>query len=311
MHDRCMLRAGTLIIRPLPGCRGLLLAGEADLNTRDTLRAGLAALPADDTGELHLELAALQFIDVACARELIALTWRHPAARVVAHHPPDSLLRITALLYSDAPIEFTGTFRLPAPAVAGYLAAHRDGRGCMSDGSWMPVRHADPRAMPEADVIDLISGDHDKLLGLFASLPQLTCKRQHTADACRHMLGETWAALARLLATHLDAEQEICYPAIAAAKPAGGALPASAVDHFDIREALAEARLSVTGSTRWLRAVTDAWLAAIRHCEADHNHLLPVLGQATPEGRRLLGRQWAAFTLARLLDEAEADAAGR
>lgn len=177
--------------RPLPGCRGLVLAGEADLTARDTLRAALAAMPADGTGEIHLN------------------------------------------------------------------------------------------------------------------------GQQHTAGTDGHPPGMCWAALSRLLAIHLDAEEEICYPAIAAARPPGGLPRASAAGHFGIREALAEAQVAVTGSPRWLRALTDAWLAAIRHCRAAEDHLLPALGQATtPQTRGLLGRQWAAFTLARLQDAAEAGAAG-
>lgn len=152
--------------------------------------------------------------------------------------------------------------------------------------------------MPEADVIDLITGDHARILRLFTSLDQLTRGRQPTAGACGHLLGETWAALTRPLAIHLDAEQEICHPAIAAARPPGSVPWASAADHFDIREALAEAQLPVTGSTQWLRAANDARLAAIRHCQAGNDDLLPVLGLATRENRGLLCQQWAAFTLA-------------
>ena len=118
MHGRRRPRPGTFIIRPLPDRTGLILAGEADLTTQDTLHAALAALPADGAGEIHLDLTGLRFIDVACTRELIAFTSRHPAVRLMAHYPPASLLRITALLYPDATMEFTGTSRplTPPPA---------------------------------------------------------------------------------------------------------------------------------------------------------------------------------------------------
>jgi hypothetical protein len=118
MRDRRQPRPGTLTIRPLQDRAGLILAGEADLTARDTLHAALAALPADGTGDIHLDLTGLRFIDVACTRELIALTGRHPAARLIAHHPPASLLRITALLYPDATMEFTGTSRPLGPPPA-------------------------------------------------------------------------------------------------------------------------------------------------------------------------------------------------
>jgi len=143
MCDRRQPRPGTLTIRLLPGCRGLILAGEADLTALDILRAALAALSADGAGEIHVDLTGLRFIDVACTRELIALTERHPAARLIAHHPPASLLRITALVYPDTTMEFTGTSRPQAQAAAGHPAARRDDcdRGSRPDGSWTPARY--------------------------------------------------------------------------------------------------------------------------------------------------------------------------
>jgi anti-anti-sigma regulatory factor len=103
--------AGPLAIRPLRGRAGLVLAGEADITTRDALRAALAALPADGAGDIHLDLTGLRFIDVCCTRELIAITERHPAVRLIAHDPPPCLRRITALLYPHASITITGRSR--------------------------------------------------------------------------------------------------------------------------------------------------------------------------------------------------------
>jgi hypothetical protein len=45
---------------------------------------------------------------VSCTSELIAIAGRHPCARVIVHDPPALLRRITALLYSEASIEFAG-----------------------------------------------------------------------------------------------------------------------------------------------------------------------------------------------------------
>jgi STAS domain len=243
MNDRCQPRLGTLTISPLPGCTGLILTGEADLTAQDRLRAALAPLPADGTGEIHLDLAGLRFIDVACTRELIALTGRHPAARLIAHHPPASLLRITALLYPDATIEFTGTSRPHAPAAERHLAARRDGCDCDSrpDGSSVPGPHPARGAMTAADITGLITSDLARIRHLAASLGQLTRSRQRAAGTGDRLLSQTWAALSRPLAVHLDAEQEICYPAIAAARPPDGLPRASAAGHFDIREPLAAA----------------------------------------------------------------------
>ncbi len=98
-----------LTIRPLHGRTGLVLVGEADLTVKDMLCTALAALPVDGTGDIHLDLTGLRFIDVACARELVVLTGRHPAVRLIVHHAPASLLRIIALLYPEARLELTGT----------------------------------------------------------------------------------------------------------------------------------------------------------------------------------------------------------
>lgn len=114
MTNRCQpppglaATGGGLTIRPLAGRIGLLLEGEADTGNRDVLRGSLIALAADGASEIHLELAGLRFIDVSCTRELIAITRRYPAARVVVHHPPESLQRITELLWPDARIEVAG-----------------------------------------------------------------------------------------------------------------------------------------------------------------------------------------------------------
>ena len=116
---RPFLGTGTLTIRPLQGRAGLMLAGEADITTQDALRAALAGLPADGAGDIHLDLTGLRFIDLCCTRELIAITGRHPAVRLIAHDPPASLLRITALTYPQANITFiAGPARTPEPPAA-------------------------------------------------------------------------------------------------------------------------------------------------------------------------------------------------
>lgn len=303
-------RLGLLAIRPLPDQTGLIIAGEADLTVKDMLRAALAALPADGTADIHLDLAGLRFIDAACTRELIAVASCHPAARVVIHHPPAALLRITALLYPDVSIDFTGAARPLAPApdrppAPGAPGTSLDGTSTPSPGL--------QSAATVTDVIDLITDDQAQIRASLARISQLTgsCRDAPggpAPGADGPVLSRTWAALARLLTAHLDAEQEICYLTMTAARPPGALLQAWAADHFDIREALAETQLSAAGSARWLRAVSDASTAVIRHFQAEDDYLLPVLGQAPSETRGLLGRQWAAMTLARLQDDAEADA---
>ncbi len=97
--------AGTLTILRLAGRRGLLLDGEADLNSRGALRGALRALLVDDPDEIHLELAGLIFIDVSCAREIVTLTQSARPARVILHNPPWALQRITTLAWPQASID--------------------------------------------------------------------------------------------------------------------------------------------------------------------------------------------------------------
>ena len=106
---RPAVATGALTIRRLAGRRGLLLDGEADINSRGALRGALRALMSDGPGEIHLELAALTFIDVSCTRELATLTqFPHPA-RVVLHNPPWPLQRIITLAWPNASIEVAST----------------------------------------------------------------------------------------------------------------------------------------------------------------------------------------------------------
>lgn len=90
-----------LTVTPLEGRTGLRLAGEADLCTVPVLRRAAADLPAG-AREIHLQLAGLEFIDVAATRVLVSLTERpgHPA--VILHYPPPCLTRIIRLVFPGA-----------------------------------------------------------------------------------------------------------------------------------------------------------------------------------------------------------------
>ena len=301
----------TLTIRPLQGCAGLMLAGEADLTNRGTLRASLAALPADGTGEIHLDLTGLRFIDVCCTRELIAITDRHPPVRLIAHDPPASLLRITALMYPESKIKITGRSS-PHTGAAGRpdLTADPSCDGFSRDRDGFLMTDRDPAGVTMADVIDLITDDHARIRRLFAALDefahdgeQLTGSPAPSGDD--RMLGETWSALSRLLDAHIDAEEEICRLAMTAAGQPDDRLEASFADHWDIQEALAEAQLCETGSRRWWRAVADARSTSTRHFRTEEDHVLAAFRRETGrEAREILGRQWTAFMLDRLRDDA-------
>jgi anti-anti-sigma regulatory factor len=96
---------GALTVRPLAGRAGLRLEGEADLTGQPRLREALAALP--PAAEIHLDLASLDFIDIAATRQLIALTQQLPHPRLILHDPPPALIRLTRLLWPDANVEFS------------------------------------------------------------------------------------------------------------------------------------------------------------------------------------------------------------
>ena len=90
---------------PLPGWTGLRIAGEVDINNYDQFRRALAPVFAAGIIAVHLDVSGLRFIDVAGARELIALMKSHPQLRLILHNPPESLRRIIAEFWPDVDIE--------------------------------------------------------------------------------------------------------------------------------------------------------------------------------------------------------------
>jgi STAS domain len=98
--------ADWLRISPLTGSTGLCLSGEADMHTAEMLRKTLAELVPPDAAEIHLQLASLEFIDVAAARQLVALAERPAPSRVILHQPPAVLMWLISLLWPDSLIRF-------------------------------------------------------------------------------------------------------------------------------------------------------------------------------------------------------------
>jgi ABC-type transporter Mla MlaB component len=93
--------ADWLRISPLTGRTGLRLTGEADMHTAGVLTKALAELP-PDAREIHLQLAGLEFIDVAAARHLAALAERPANPTLILHYPPHSLIFLLRLLWPDS-----------------------------------------------------------------------------------------------------------------------------------------------------------------------------------------------------------------
>jgi hypothetical protein len=90
-----------LTVTVLDGQAGLSLRGEADMLGTDALRSAIAGLPAN-VSEVHLELAALSFIDVGCTRELLALARCPARSRLILHQPPRAMTRLIRLLWPDS-----------------------------------------------------------------------------------------------------------------------------------------------------------------------------------------------------------------
>ena len=90
---------------PLPGWTGLRIVGEVDINNYDQFRRALAPVFASGIIAVHLDVSGLRFIDVAGARELIALMKSHPHLRLILHNPPESLRRIVTEVWPDVDIE--------------------------------------------------------------------------------------------------------------------------------------------------------------------------------------------------------------
>ena len=97
-------RAG-FAVSPLTAHAGLRLSGQADLCVVDVLQQAIASLP-PGADEIHLQLASLEYIDVAAARELVMLTARPPRPRLVLDYPPPLMLRLLQLCWPEARAQF-------------------------------------------------------------------------------------------------------------------------------------------------------------------------------------------------------------
>lgn len=284
MHDFPALsavpRPDVLIIRPLPGRAGLMLAGDADCTVQQTLHAALAAMPADGAGEIHLDLTRLRFIDLTCTRELLAIAERHRSARLIVHNPPPSLERIIALLRPETKIELTET-----PSSASFSSEGLPGG-----------------TLPVPDIADLILAEHARIATLIGELDSALAGGGPGSPGCEAELA--WKALAGFLSFHIDAAEEIAYQALAGAEPgtAPALMRASEAD-TDIRAALDEARLARPGSRVWHMAVQAAGTAAMSHINLiESGPFRPYQVHTPPAAPRVLGRQWVDFMTARALD---------
>jgi anti-anti-sigma regulatory factor len=93
-------QGGQLKIVPLVGRAGLRLAGELDLATRALFERELDAQLRIGSGDVHLELAELEFIDVGAVSLLATrAVGLGDGRRMLLHRPPPVMCRILDLFW--------------------------------------------------------------------------------------------------------------------------------------------------------------------------------------------------------------------
>jgi hypothetical protein len=162
-----------------------------------------------------------------------------------------------------------------------------------------PATHEGPLT---PDIAELILGEHARIRKLVGELDSALLDAGPAVPGSEPVLA--WAALARFLRFHVDAAHEIAYRALTQAVPnAAMAIVQASEADADVRAAVEEARLSRPGSLPWHLAVEAASSAARSHVSCLESGPLPrYQHQAAATERRVLGRQWAAFMTARVLD---------
>ncbi len=153
-----------------------------------------------------------------------------------------------------------------------------------------------------ADIIEVIRADRAHI----ARCQDQFCELGNRAadPGCRQAQAVTWATLASLIELHLDAEAEICGPAIYQVGPHGPALARSMLDeHEDIRELIREARLQSADSRLWWQLATATLTAWTGHLDGEEHGIPAGLRCAGPALRQRLGRQWQAFIAAQIRDQ--------
>lgn len=161
-----------------------------------------------------------------------------------------------------------------------------------------------PGAGWPTDIVELIMADHRRIRRLRGALQDAA---RYDGDAGPDwILPHAWQRFTGLLVAHFDAEEEICYlPMFGPGSQAAGRRRDAIADHDDIREAVREASLHRAGSARWWRAAMAVLAGSAEHLDREECGVLAeCLTRLTISQRRVLGRQWSAFTAARAQDYA-------
>jgi len=141
-----------------------------------------------------------------------------------------------------------------------------------------------------ADIIEIISADHDWLRRHFRYLDDARTEQELTA---------IWELLAARLETHAAAEEEVFYPALLQAGHAGDPTDETEdaiTDHNAIRDAVREARAHPVGSPDWYEAVGRARKENGEHLDEEEREALPDFAKsASAELRHELAMRWLRF----------------
>lgn len=153
-----------------------------------------------------------------------------------------------------------------------------------------------------ADITDVVLADHVRIRELFTELDSILAGHSTASNLAARR--RVWGALAGLLESHADAEEEIFHPAVYRGQPASSRQAAATL--ADLREAISEARLYPPESDVWLLAVRAARTAAMTHISELESGPLPGWRLSTsPDTRRVLGGLWTEFMAMIPLDRQE------
>lgn len=101
MADDCVLRITRNADRP-----ELVLAGEIDEFSYPDLTASLARMVSAGRGDIHIDLGAVEYCDIAGLRAIVCATGSpaaaRPGRRVVLHSVPPQLRKVLHILGWDA-----------------------------------------------------------------------------------------------------------------------------------------------------------------------------------------------------------------
>jgi ubiquinol-cytochrome c reductase cytochrome c subunit len=165
-----------------------------------------------------------------------------------------------------------------------------------------PLDPGAPPPSPEADVLDVLTRDHDHVDALLKELAASPGDPEPAAPGARRRRGERARLIAVAVGRHEAAEQAHLWPAVRAGLPDGPAVAERAeAQEREGREILADLLAAEPGTPRFDELVTRLESAQHRHVAFEDTVFLRLRG-ALPEDARV--------ALGRLVQEAQARDAG-